>query len=89
MCACMLVTQSCPTLCDLVDCSLPGSSVREILQARILEWLPFLSPGDIPDPGIEPESPESPHWQADSLPLSHLGSPIFLSKEGPKICVTG
>ena len=33
------VTQSCPTLCDPVDCSLPGSSVHEILQARILEWV--------------------------------------------------
>ena len=37
------VTQSCPTLCDPVDCSPPGSSVRGILQARILEWvaIPF------------------------------------------------
>ena len=33
-----LVTQSCPALCDPMDCSPPGSSVREILQARILEW---------------------------------------------------
>ena len=33
------VTQSCLTLCDPVDCSLPGSSVHEILQARILEWV--------------------------------------------------
>ena len=33
-----LVTQLCPTACDLVDCSLPGSSVHGILQARILEW---------------------------------------------------
>ena len=33
------VTQSCPTLCDPVDCSLPGSSVHGILQARILEWV--------------------------------------------------
>ena len=33
------VTQSFPTLCDLVDCSLPSSSVHEILQARILEWV--------------------------------------------------
>ena len=32
------VAQSCPTLWDLVDCSLPGSSVHGILQARILEW---------------------------------------------------
>ena len=34
--------------------------------------LPFPSAGDFPDPGIEPISPA---WQADSLPLSHLGSP--------------
>ena len=32
------VPQSCPTLCDPVDCNLPGSSVHGILQARILEW---------------------------------------------------
>ena len=32
------VAQSCPTLCDSVDCNLPGSSVHGILQARILEW---------------------------------------------------
>ena len=31
--------QSCPTLCDPVDCSPPGSSVHEILQARVLEWV--------------------------------------------------
>ena len=39
----MLVAQSCPTLCDPMDCSLPGSSVHGILQARILEWvaIPF------------------------------------------------
>ena len=33
------VAQSCPTLCDPMDCSLPGSSVPGILQARILEWV--------------------------------------------------
>ena len=33
------VAQSCPTLCDLIDCSLPGSSVPGIFQARVLEWL--------------------------------------------------
>ena len=40
---CVLVAQSCPTLCDLMDCSLPSSSVHEIFQARILEWvaIPF------------------------------------------------
>ena len=35
----VLVTQSCPTLCDPMDCSSPGSSVHGILQARILEWV--------------------------------------------------
>ena len=40
---CVLVTQLCPTLCDMIDCSPTGSSVQEILQARILEWvaIPF------------------------------------------------
>ena len=33
------VTKSCPTLCDPMDCSLPGSSVRGIFQARVLEWV--------------------------------------------------
>ena len=59
-----LVVQLCLSLSDLMDCSPPGSSVHGILQARILEWLPFPSPGDLPDPGIEPRSPA---LQADSL----------------------
>ena len=33
------VTQSCPTLCDPMDCCLPGSSVHGIFQARVLEWV--------------------------------------------------
>ena len=32
------VFQSCPTLCDPMDCSLPGSSIHEVFQARVLEW---------------------------------------------------
>ena len=48
------VTQLCPALCDPMDCSLPGFSVHGIFQARILE---FPSPGDLPNPGIEPGSP--------------------------------
>ena len=39
------------------DCSLPGSSVHGISQARILEWLPFLPPGDLSDPETVPSSP--------------------------------
>ena len=43
-----------------MDCSSPGSSVHEIFQARLLEWLPLPNPGDIPDSGIEPTSLVSP-----------------------------
>ena len=112
--------QSCPTLCDPIDGSPPGSPVSGILQARILEWVaiafsnawkwkvkvkplshvqlfatpwtaayqappsmgfsrqeygrgvPFPPSGDLPNPGIKPESPT---LKADSLPLSNLGSP--------------
>ena len=40
---CVKVTQSCPTLCDPMDYSPPGSSVHEMLQARLLKWvaIPF------------------------------------------------
>ena len=43
VCVCVIVTQSCPTLCSPINCSPPGSFVHGILQARILEWvaLPF------------------------------------------------
>ena len=39
----VLIAQLCPTLCNPMDCSLPGSSVHGIFQARILEWvaIPF------------------------------------------------
>ena len=66
----MLVAQSCPTLCNPMDCTTPGSSVHEIFQARILEWLLFPSPGDLPNPGIEPGSPA---LQADLLPSELQG----------------
>ena len=39
VCVCVLVVQSCLTLCDPLDCSPPCSSVHGILQARILEWV--------------------------------------------------
>ena len=61
MCACMQVSsvaQSCLTLCGPMDCSLPGSSVHGIFQARILQWVP--PPGDLPNPGIEAVSLASP-----------------------------
>ena len=58
--------------CDPMDCSPPGSSVHGILQARIWSGLPFPSPGDLPDPGIELRSPAS---QADSLLTELHGKP--------------
>ena len=44
-CCCCLVAKSCPTLCDPMDCSLPGSSVCRISQARILYWVAISSSG--------------------------------------------
>ena len=60
-----LVAKSCPTLATPMDCTLPGSSVHGILQARILEWVAFPSSGDLLNPGIKPRSSA---LQADSLP---------------------
>ena len=50
--------QLCQALLDFMDCSLPDSSVHEILQARILEWVAISFSRDLPNPGIEPRSPE-------------------------------
>ena len=52
--------QSCLTLCGHMDCSLPGSSVYRILQARTLEWVAMPSSFNLPDPGIEPTPPVAP-----------------------------
>ena len=60
MCAKSL--ESCPTLCDPINCSPPNSSVHGILQARILDWIgfPCPPPGDLPYPSIEPAFLKSP-----------------------------
>ena len=64
-----VLSQLCLTLCDPIDCSPRGSSVHDIFQARILEWVPFPTPWDLPDPGWNPCLLHFLHWQADSLPL--------------------
>ena len=64
--------QSSLTLCNPMDCSLPGFSVHEIFQARIQEWVVIFSDRDLPDPGFEPASPT---LQVDSLPRRYQGSP--------------
>ena len=58
------VAQSCPTLCNLVDCSLPGFSVHGILQARTLEWVTIsFSRGS--------------SWPRDRTWVSHIGGRRF------------
>ena len=57
-----------------VTCQAPLS--MKILQARILDWVAYPSPGYLLDPEIEPTSPVSPARQVDSLMLNHGGSPI-------------
>ena len=74
---CVLVIQSCLTLCIPMDCSPLGSSVLGISQARILGEQPFLSLGNLPDPGIEPRSPT---LQVNSLPSEPLGKSHFYDK---------
>ena len=57
---CAQSLQSCPTLCDPMDCSPPGSSVRGILQARRLKWVALSFFRRSSRPGIEFASPVSP-----------------------------
>ena len=62
----------------------PRDSVHGILQARILEWVPIPSSGDLPNPGIEPESPA---LQADSLPCEPPEKPKK-RREEQDLCVS-
>ena len=52
--------QLCPTLCNPMDYSPAGSSVRGSLQATLLEWVAIPSSGELPDPGMESVSLMSP-----------------------------
>ena len=60
-------------LCDPLDCGLPGSSVHGISQARILEWVATSTPGIFLTQGSNRCLLCLLCWQADSLPLHHLG----------------
>ena len=72
----VIVTQSCSTLCDPMDCSLPGPSVHGILQVRILEWIAISFSRGLPDPGIKVGSPA---LKADSLPTEPPEKPKIMS----------
>ena len=65
------VAQSCLTLCDPMDCSLPGFSIHGIFQARILEWVAISFSRRSSNPGIKPRFPA---LQADALPSEPLGN---------------
>ena len=69
----VLVTQSCPTLCDPMGHSLLGACIHGILHSRILEWVAFPFSWVLPGPGIEPGSHV---LQADSLPSEPPRKPI-------------
>ena len=69
------VAQSCLILCDPMDCSPLGSFAMRFPRQEFWSELPFLSPGDFPTQGSYPGLLHLLQWQADSLPLSHLGSP--------------
>ena len=70
------VAQSCPTLRDSVDCSLTGSSVHGDSPGKNPGvGCHFLPQGIFPTQGSNPCLLRLLYWQADSLPLSHLGIP--------------
>ena len=77
VCVCVCsVPQSCLTLCNAMDCSLPSSSVHGISQARILEWVAISSPrGIFPNQGSNPHPLCLLHWQMGSLSLAPLVKP--------------
>ena len=70
------IAQLCPTLCDPMDCSLLGSSVHGIFQARVLEWvaISFSRGSSLCLQRSKVCLLSVLYWQVDFLPLSHLGS---------------
>ena len=63
----MIVAQLCPTLCDPMDCSPPGSSVHGIVQARILKWVAIFLGLQYMD-----------FWRTKTFSPQHLGTPFSL-----------
>ena len=77
VCVCaQSIAQSCLTLCDPMDCSLSGSSVHGIFQARYWSRLPFPPPGDLSSPGIESASPVSPVLANRCFTTELPGNPV-------------
>ena len=87
MLCCAKSLQSCLTLFDPIDCSLPGSSVHGILQARILEWVAMPSSrGIFLTQGSNPHLFCLLHWQAGYLQLVPPGDPVSLPLSISSVC---
>ena len=69
------VAQSCPILCDPVDCSPAAPLSVEFSRQEYWRGLPFPTPGDLPDPGIEPASLVSPALAGRSFTTGPPGKP--------------
>ena len=74
-----------------MDCSPPDSSVQGVFQEKVLEWVSFTSPGDLPDPAIKPTSLKSPAlagrlyttsitWEAHNSTSVYLNKKIYLNQ---------
>ena len=73
---CVLVAHLCLTLCNPMDCNPSGSSVHEIFQARILEWVAISFSRGSSQPR---DQTRSPALQANSLPTELQGKPSWIS----------
>ena len=74
LCVCMLwvFLQSCPTLCNSMDCNLPDSSVMKFPRLEYWSGLPCPPPGELPNPRIEPVFPATSALQTGSLLLASM-----------------
>ena len=102
---CVLVSQSCPPICDPMDCSPPVSSAHGILQARVLEWvdIPFsnITQSEILIPKLAlhsltvflislPPGHSAPDTRASSALGYLLSLPLATQKpHSPHVCITG
>ena len=69
------LSESCPTLCNPMDCRPPGSSVHGLSKQEYWSGFPYPPPGDLHDPGFEPSSHVSSALQVDSLSPVPPGKP--------------
>ena len=77
---CCLAAESCPTLCDPMDCSPPDTSVHRISQARILEWVAISLSMGSSQPRDQSHISFISCVAGDSLPLSHQGVGVVVIK---------